>query len=209
MLCVYIHVQSIQSSFILNFFYKLLHSLKNEQAECGRLSTSLKRTIYTLMLRQYTNSIIALIRGSSQKQSQAIFLHHSKPRCDCFEHDQNNRAYGTIFKYSYTFARHSHCTRTNIRNKSFKIRKKIAKLHSTYDATNILRSTPSILRVFEIFSRVFRIVLRVNGHVVRFDANTIRIHATGCKCSTGGLRVNYELVRKYETDQCFAVVLFF
>lgn len=128
---------------------------------------------------------------------EIVALHHSKPRCDCFEHDQNNRAYGTIFKYSYTSARHSHCTRTNIRNKSFKI----AKLHSTYDATNILRSTPSILRVFEIFSRVFRIVLRVNGHVVRFDANTIRIHATGCKCSTGGLRVNYE----YENTRLISV----
>lgn len=205
MLCVYIHVQSIQSSFILNFFYKLLHSLKNEQAECGRLSTSLKRTIYTLMLRQYTNSIIALIRGSSQKQSQAIFLHHSKPRCDCFEHDQNNRAYGTIFKYSYTFARHSHCTRTNIRNKSFKF----VRNSQNFAVLTCYKYLTSILRVFEIFSRVLRIVLRMNGHVVRFDANTIRIHATGCKCSTSGLRVNHELVRKYETDQCFAVVLFF
>lgn len=151
MLCVYIHVQSIQSSFILNFFYILLHSLKNEQAECGRLSTSLKRTIYTLMLRQYTNSIIALIRGSSQKQSQAIFLHHSKPRCDCFEHDQNSRAYGTIFKYSYTFARHSHCTRTNIRNKSFKFVRK----SQNFTVLTMLRISYGLLRVFYEFLRFF------------------------------------------------------
>lgn len=151
MLCVYIHVQSTQSSFILNFFYKLLHSLKNEQAECGRLSTSLKRTIYTLMLRQYTNSIIALIRGSSQKQSQAIFLHHSKPRCDYFEHDQNNRAYGTIFKYSYTFARHSHCTRTNIRNKSFKFVRK----SQNFTVLTMLRISYGLPRVFYEFLRFF------------------------------------------------------
>lgn len=151
MLCVYIHVQSIQSSFILNFFYKLLHSLKNKQAECGRLSTSLKRTIYTLMLRQYTNSIIALIRGSSQKQSQAIFFHHSKPRCDCFEHDQSNRAYGTIFKYSYTFARHSHCTRTNIRNKSFKFVRK----SQNFTVLTMLRISYGLPRVFYEFLRFF------------------------------------------------------
>lgn len=131
---------------------------------------------------------------------EIVALHHSKPRCDCFEHDQNNRAYGTIFKYSYTFARHSHCTRTNIRNKSFKFVRK----SQNFTVLTMLRISYGLPRVFyeflRFFSRVFRIVLRVNGHVVRFDANTIRIHATGCKCSTGGLRVNYELVRKYETD---------
>lgn len=143
MLCVYIHVQSIQSSFILTFFYKLLHSLKNEQAECGRLSTSLKRTIYTLMLRQnstYSGLIVEIVA-----------LHHSKPRCDCFEHDQNNRAYGTIFKYSYTFARHSHCTRTNIRNKSFKFVRK----SQNFTVLTMLRISYGLLRVFYEFLRFF------------------------------------------------------
>lgn len=82
---------------------------------------------------------------------EIVALHHSKPRCDCFEHDQNNRAYGTIFKYSYTFARHSHCTRTNIRNKSFKFVRK----SQNFTVLTMLRISYGLPRVFYEFLRFF------------------------------------------------------
>lgn len=148
MLCVYIHVQSIQSSFILNFFYILLHSLKNEQAECGRLSTSLKRTIYTLMLRQYTNSIIALIRGSSQKQSPFITANHAAIVLSMIKTIVHTVRFLSIRTLS-------HDTRIAlgqiIRNKSFKFVRK----SQNFTVLTMLRISYGLPRVFYEFLRFF------------------------------------------------------
>lgn len=148
MLCVYIHVQSIQSSFILNFFYKLLHSLKKWTGRVwASFYVSKENNIHpyaTLVYKFNSSTYSGLI-------VEIVALHHSKPRCDCFEHDQNNRAYGTIFKYSYTSARHSHCTRTNIRNKSFKFVRK----SQNFTVLTMLRISYGLPRVFYEFLRFF------------------------------------------------------
>lgn len=98
--------------------------------------------VYKFNNSTYSGLIVEIVVGylpSSQQTTLRLFWAWSKQSCI------------HIFKYSYTFARHSHCTRTNIRNKSFKFVRK----SQNFTVLTMLRISYGLPRVFYEFLRFF------------------------------------------------------
>lgn len=90
-----------------------------------------------------------------------------------------------------------HCNRTYNRRKS------LLEHSSNFVVIAILRISYELLEYptssGHCFSSCPRAsVLRMSRNVIRFDVNTIRKQAIDCEWNTRTLRVNYELIRKFE-----------